>query len=350
MILFSVILACSQQAPTSNEAPSVTVKKEEKKEVPAKAEEKTLDPVALQKLASTVYQPLPAKMPGSDNDTPARIALGKELYFETALSINDTQSCNSCHDITDGKLGVDNEPTSPGAKGERGGRNSPTSVNAGFHIAQFWDGRAADLKAQAKGPILNPIEMGLPSEEAALKKLSGIKNYPEKFAKAFPDSKDALTYDNLAEAIAAFERTLISKDRFDDYLRGDLKALTEQEQRGLKTYIETGCISCHSGSTLGGTGYQKLGVYAPYQPNGKENTDHGKFEVSKSDTDKDMFKVPSLRNIAKTAPYFHDGQVKTLEEAVQIMAKIQLNKDLSKEEVADISAFLGSLTGTLPNQ
>ena len=350
MILFSVLLACSEQAPPPTKGESVAPEKVEKKEETTSTKKAEIDAVALQKLASSVYQPLPEKMPGSENDTPERIALGKELYFETALSINDTQSCNSCHDITDGKLGVDNEPTSPGAKGERGGRNSPTSVNAGFHIAQFWDGRAADLKAQAKGPILNPIEMGLPSEEAALKKLAGIKNYSEKFAKAFPDSEESLTYDNLAEAIAAFERTLISKDRFDDYLRGDLKALTEQEQRGLKTYIETGCISCHSGSTLGGTGYQKLGVYSPYQPNGKENTDHGRFDVSKSETDKDMFKVPSLRNIAKTAPYFHDGQVKTLEEAVQIMAKIQLNKDLSKEEIADVTSFLGSLTGTLPNQ
>ena len=350
MLLISLMLACSDQAKeTKTEEPKTTAKIETKKEK-TNSTQPAFDPISLQKMASTIYQPLPEKMPGAENDTPARIALGKELYFETALSINDTQSCNSCHDITKGRLGVDNEPTSPGAKGERGGRNSPTSVNAGFHIAQFWDGRAADLKAQAKGPILNPIEMGLPSEEVALEKLSAINNYPLKFATAFPEAKEALTYDNMAEAIASFERTLISKDRFDDYLRGDVQALTQQEQKGLKIFVETGCISCHSTPTMGGNGYQKLGVYSPYLPNGKENTDHGRLEVTKSETDKDMFKVPSLRNIAKTAPYFHDGQVQTLEEAVAIMAKIQLNKELSSEQVTDVTAFLNSLTGTLINQ
>ena len=349
-MLFSLLLACGDSTPQEKPQKTTTqIPKQEttKTETP---KEGTFDPVALQKMASAIYQPLPNAMPGAEKDTPAKIALGKELYFETALSINGTQSCNSCHDITNGKMGVDNEPTSPGAKGERGGRNSPTSVNAGFHIAQFWDGRAPDLQAQAKGPILNPIEMGIASETDALNNLRSIKDYPAKFAAVFPEAKDSFTYDNLAEAIAAFERTLISKDRFDDYLKGDLQALSEQEQRGLKTFVETGCISCHSGPTMGGTGYQKLGVYAPYMPNGKENTDHGRMEVSKSESDKDMFKVPSLRNIAKTAPYFHDGQVKTLEEAVEVMAKIQLNKNLSPEAIADITAFLQSLSGTLPNQ
>jgi cytochrome c peroxidase len=349
MFILSLLFACGDQK--SQEEVSKTKTDTPKKEASvSKPTSSTFDPVALQKMASAIYQPLPETMPGTESDTPEKISLGKALYFEKALSINDTQSCNSCHDITNGNMGVDNEPTSPGAKGERGGRNSPTSVNAGFHVAQFWDGRAADLKAQAKGPILNPIEMGLPSEEAAIEKLSIINDYPTKFAKAFPESKEALNYDNLAEAIASFERTLISRDRFDTYLKGDITALTEQEQRGLKAFVDTGCISCHSGSTIGGNNYQKLGVYAPYTPNGKENTDHGRLEVTKSDADKDMFKVPSLRNIEKTAPYFHDGQVQTLEEAVQIMAKIQLNKELSKEQVTDITVFLTSLTGTLPNQ
>lgn len=348
MFIISLLIACNDQAKDNNTTSPTSVAQKKVSPPPKTEKDLSFDPIALQKLASTIYQPLPEKMPGAEFDTPERISLGKELYFETALSINDTQSCNSCHDITNGRLGVDNEPTSPGAKGKRGGRNSPTSVNAGFHVAQFWDGRAADLKAQAKGPILNPIEMGIPSEAAALKKLSGIKNYPEKFVQAFPDSKEAMTYDNLAESIAAFERTLISKDRFDEYLRGNIASLTKQEQRGFKTFVETGCISCHSTPTMGGNGYQKLGVYAPYQPNGKENTDHGRLDVTKSETDKDMFKVPSLRNIAQTGPYFHDGQVQTLEEAVQIMAKIQLNKDISTEQVNDITAFLHSLTGTLP--
>ena len=232
---------------------------------------------------------------------------------------------------------------------ERGDRNSPTSVNAGFHYAQFWDGRADDLKAQAKGPILNPIEMGMPSEEAVIKKLSAMSEYPKLFAAAFSNQKEPLTYDNLAEAIAAFERTLISRDRFDEYLKGKTDALSLQEQKGLKTFIETGCLSCHSGVALGGSELKKLGMFDAYKPNGKDNEDHGRQKVTSAKADADLFNVPSLRNIALTAPYFHDGQVATLDEAGRIMAKIQLNKDLSDTETADIVAFLKALNGKLPN-
>ena len=336
-------LACSgsEDAPKADVA---TANTETKAEAPAKP---AVNPKAeqLQKQASAILGALPDKMPGSENDTPERIALGKKLYFEKALSINDSQSCNSCHDLNNGNMGVDHEPTSPGAKGERGGRNSPTSVNAGFHIAQFWDGRAPDLKAQAKGPILNPGEMAMPDEETVMKKLSGMPEYPKMFRAAFPDQDKVMTYDNLAEAIAAFERTLISKDRFDTFQKGDLAALNEQELRGLESFVSTGCISCHNGATVGGSSYQKVGVVKPYMADDSE--DIGRAAVTGNDAEKFFFKVPSLRNVAKTGPYFHDGQVPTLEEAVSIMAEVQLGKELKKNEVQDIVAFLNTMNGEI---
>ncbi|EPG64200.1 cytochrome-c peroxidase [Leptospira wolffii] len=290
--------------------------------------------------AKRSFGTLPAKMPGSEKDTPERIALGEKLYFEKRLSINDSQSCSSCHNTVGKGAGVDNLPTSPGALGKNGDRNSPTSLNAGFHIVQFWDGRAADLKAQAKGPILNPVEMAMPSEAAVEKKLSEIPEYVELFAKAFPDQEKKITYDNLAEAIAAFERTLVTKDRFDEFQNGNHRALSSEEQKGLETFISTGCISCHYGPLLGGNGFRKLGQEHPY-----ENTvDLGRFAVTKVDADKYFFKVPSLRNIALTAPYFHDGKVATLEDAVKKMAYLQLGKELSAEEVNSIVSFLKALS------
>ena len=329
-------LACSTQETTKTTANTVEATVVEKTQPNPKAQQ-------LQKQASGILGVLPDKMPGSENDTPERIALGKKLYFEKALSINDSQSCNSCHDLNDGNMGVDNEPTSPGAKGERGGRNSPTSVNAGFHIAQFWDGRAPDLKAQAKGPILNPGEMGMPDEETVMTKLSGMPEYPKMFRAAFPTENKVMTYDNLAEAIAAFERTLISKDRFDTFQNGDLTAFNEQELRGLESFISTGCISCHNGPTIGGTSYQKVGVMVAYLPDDAE--DIGRAAITGNDAEKFFFKVPSLRNVAKTGPYFHDGEVPTLKEAVSVMAEIQLGKELKTNEVDDIVAFLNTMSG-----
>jgi len=289
--------------------------------------------------AKNIFAPLPDKMPGSDNDTPELVDLGKKLYFETALSANNTQSCNSCHNVDAG--GVDNLATSPGAFGKNGDRNSPTVYNAGFHFAQFWDGRAADLKEQAKGPILNPVEMAMESEEAVVKKLSKIKEYQQMFKTAYPDIKKPITYDNIAHAIAAFERTLKTTDRFDDYLNGDDSALNDDEKAGLQLYVETGCNSCHSGALLGGNMFQKFGLV-----NKPENlSDMGRFSITNNEADKFFFKVPSLRNIELTAPYYHDGSVATLEEAVKNMAWLQLGKDLNDEQVTSITNFLKALTG-----
>lgn len=298
---------------------------------------------ALRAQAQAFFKPLPATMPGSDNDTPARVALGEKLYFETALSSNGSQSCNSCHQVDGNGAGVDNEPTSPGALGERGGRNSPSSFNAGFHIAQFWDGRAADLKAQAKGPILNPIEMAMPDEAAAEQRLREA-GYQDDFAKAFPNQAEPLSYDNMAEAIAAFERTLITRDRFDEFLKGDDKALSAAEKQGLKTFIGSGCIACHSGATLGGTMYQKMGLVNAYA----NTSDIGRQEVTGKASDRFVFKVPSLRDISRTAPYFHDGSAATLEEAVKQMAWLQLGRSLSDADTASIVTFLEALENTRP--
>ncbi len=293
----------------------------------------------LQLKAKQMLGALPNKMPGSEKDSEALISLGKKLYFEKKLSQNNTQSCNSCHNVEGKAAGVDNLPTSPGAFGKNGDRNSPTVLNAGFHFAQFWDGRAPDLKAQAKGPILNPVEMAMPSEAEVIKRLKEDAEYPALFSKAFPNAQDAVTYDNLAESIAAFERTLISSSRFDDFVKGDHSALSADEQAGLQTFITAGCTSCHSGNLLGGNSYRKLGQVNPY-----ETADLGRFNVTKDPSDKYFFKVPSLRNIALTGPYFHDGKVASLEDAVKKMAYHQLGQTLSETDTNKIVKFLGSLS------
>jgi len=297
-------------------------------------------PAELRSKIGAFFQPLPDKMPGAEKDSAAQIALGKDLYFDKRLSANNSQSCNSCHAVDKNLGGVDNEPTSPGAFGKRGGRNSPTVLNAGFHMAQFWDGRAADLAAQAKGPILNPIEMAMPSEEEVIKKLSAVAEYPKAFAKAFPGDAKPITYDNIAKAIAAFERTLVTHDRFDDFLKGSDAALSADELNGLNTFVSTGCIACHNGALLGANSYQKMGAVNPY-PN---TEDVGRTAVTKSDDDKFKFKVPSLRNVALTAPYFHDGKSPTLEDAVRQMAWLQLGRKLEDSDAKSIATFLSALS------
>lgn len=297
----------------------------------------------LRENAKTTFGTLPAVEKASGARA-KQVALGKKLYFDKRLSVNDQQSCNSCHLLGDGKAGVDNLPTSPGAiKGKKGTRNSPTVLNAKFHIAQFWDGRAKDLVEQAKGPILNPVEMAMPSEKATVKKLSAVKEYPAMFDEAFPKAKvKGVTYNKIAAAIARFEETLVTTDRFDAFLKGDDKALNETEREGLKLFMDTGCTTCHNGNLLGGKMYQKMGLVKPY----KNQKDQGRFEVTKNEADKMMFKVPALRNVALTAPYFHDGQTKTLKEAIKIMADIQLGKQLTDDQVAKIEAFLKALNNT----
>lgn len=294
---------------------------------------------ALQSQAKSIFGTLPAAMKGAENDSPAMISLGEKLYMDKRLSVNDSQSCNSCHNVVEAGPGVDNTQFSPGAiAGKFGGRNAPTVWNAGFQLAQFWDGREADLKAQAKGPILNPVEMAMPSEQAVVDKISAITDYKVAFKAAF-GVDNAISYDNLAHAIAAFERTLITNDRFDQYMNGNGEALNQQEKDGLQAFINTGCTACHSGPTLGGQMYQKLGLVKPYE----NQTDQGRFDLTNNPADKMVFKVPMLRDVARTAPYFHDGKVKSLEEAVTLMAELQLGRNLDKKTVSDIVAFLNSM-------
>ena len=283
------------------------------------------------------FEPLPASIIDKQKNANL-IKLGKMLYLDPRLSINNKISCNSCHGLNN--FGVDNEPTSPGHDGRRGGRNSPTTMNAALHIAQFWDGRARDVEEQALGPILNPIEMGMPDEEAVVKKLSVVKEYKKLFSAAFPNEKQSLNYDNIGVAIGAFERTLLTPSRFDDYLNGDENALTQSEKKGLKMFVRMGCVNCHNGIGIGGNSYKKIGLVTPY-----ETKDMGRFEVTGLESDKKVFKVPSLRNITKTGPYFHDGSVTTLDEAIQIMAKHQIGHHrISHGMLKHMKAFLGSLT------
>lgn len=290
--------------------------------------------------ASSIFGALPNKMPGSDNDSPELIELGKKLYFETKLSVNNTMSCNTCHDINN-LAGVDNKPTSPGALPNTiGTRNTPTVFNAGFQFVQFWDGRAPDLKEQAKGPILNPLEMAMPNEKEVVKVVSSLPEYQDLFKKAYPNEQKPITFDNIANAIAAFERTLVSKSRFDKWITGETTALTDEEKVGLKNFIEVGCITCHTGPLFGGNLYQKMGLVKPYY----NTKDLGRYEVTKQESDKFMFKVPTLRNVELTRPYFHDGSVNTLQEAVKIMADINLGKQLTDEQLKSIITFLKALT------
>ena len=290
--------------------------------------------------ANRYFGPLPDAMPGSESDTPERIALGKKLFFEKRLSINDTQSCATCHRLENGFAGVDNLPTSPGARGEQGVRNSPTVLNSGWQDSQFWDGRAEDLVEQARGPIINPIEMGMPDEQTVEKKIRGIVEYRKEFAHAFPGDEPAISYQNIAEAIAAFERTLITPGRFDDFMRGDADALTEDEKRGLQIFLKVDCKSCHDGILIGGETYEPLGKEHPYE----NQDDQGMYMLTGDENDRMFFKVAPLRNVALTAPYFHDGKIKTLEEAVRKMGKLQLDEDLTDQQVSDITGFLKTLT------
>lgn len=324
------LLACSTDTPPAPEPAPAPVA-----EAPAASPDD-----ALRARAAGILGKLPDTAATPDRPiTAERVALGRQLYFDPRLSKDDSVSCNSCHKLA--AYGVDGEPTSPGVGGSRGGRNSPTVYNAALHMSQFWDGREPDVEAQAIGPILNPIEMAMADEGAVLAKLEAIPAYTEAFDKAFPG--EGLTYRNVGMAIGAFERTLLTPAPFDDWLAGDDDALTSVQKAGFETFVETGCASCHNGPLVGGAQYQKLGLVNPWDA----DDDKGREDVTKKETDRQLFKVPSLRNIHETAPYFHDGSVAELNTAIEKMAHHQLGKTLEPQKVASIQAFLGSLTGPL---
>lgn len=271
----------------------------------------------------------------------AKIELGKMLWFDPRLSLSGKVSCNTCHDLSTN--GADTKPLSIGYAGRKGTVNSPTVFNAEKQIAQFWDGRAKTLAEQATGPITNPLEMAMTLElaEGVIRSIPGYRPY---FEKAF-GSKNP-TFSEIAEALAAFETTLTTPNApFERYLKGDKNALTQQQIDGLKLFRRSGCIRCHSGNLLGGTSFQKVGSVRPYVT---DNSSKGRMDVSGKPWDEMMFKVPTLLNVERTAPYFHDGAVKTLPDAVKKMADIQLDMNLSEKQVEEIVAFLESLNGELP--
>jgi len=290
-----------------------------------------------------MFKPLPEVLPVKAGGPEAeRVALGRMLYYDTRLSKSQTISCNNCHKLD--AYGVDNLPTSVGFKQQHGDRNSPTVYNAAAHFVQFWDGRAKDVEEQAKGPMMNPVEMAMASDKQVAAVLKSMPEYVDAFKKSFPDQKDPVTLDNAGNAIGTFERKLLTPARWDKFLKGDAAALTAQEKAGFNVFYETGCETCHAGALLGANLYQKLGNVKPYP----DTTDPGRFKVTKEDGDTMIFKVPSLRNVAKTAPYFHNGKVATLEDAIAQMADYQLGKKLTTEEIASIATYLQSLTGEIP--
>lgn len=306
------------------------------------------------------WQALPETAPApADNPTTAtKVELGKMLYFDTRFSSTGTMSCFSCHNVMEG--GDDHRPTSIGVHGQVGSRNAPTVWNAAFHSAQFWDGRAPTLEEQAKGPPTNPIEMGMANLDATIGRIRAIPGYKPYFETAFGKG-EVITMDNAAKAIAAYERTLITPNSpYDLYVKGDKKAMTEQQIRGMDTFAKTGCTACHSGPAFSGPANLAMGQGflmkfptfpgSAYDTQYKLSEDLGRYTVTQKDADKNLWRVQTLRNLTYTAPYFHNGSVKSLDEAVRVMAKTQLNKDLSADEVKDIVAFLGALDGPFPQQ
>ena len=303
---------------------------------------------SLQISASGIFQPLPKQADNASNPiTPEKVALGKMLYYDTKLSMKGNNSCNSCHNLS--TFGVDNKSFSIGDDGLPGGRNSPTVLNAALHATKFWDGRAKDVEEQAGMPIMNPVEMHMPSKALVEERLKKEESYKKLFAAAFPNDKNAVSYGNLEKAIGAFERTLMTPSKFDEYLAGKANALTKEEKDGLDLFMKTGCTTCHAGVVLGGQMFQKFGIYGNYWDLTKSaKVDSGRITVTKNASDLYVFKVPSLRNVEKTGPYFHDGSVADLNKAISIMAKSELNKTLSDNEVQSIASFLKTLTGTVP--
>jgi len=274
--------------------------------------------------------------------TEPMISLGRMLYFDTRLSRSQTISCNSCHPLD--RYGADGQPTSAGYQGQRGERNSPTVYNAAAEFVQFWDGRSPSVEDQAKGPLLNPIEMAMPSAEAVVDVLTSMPDYVAAFRRAFPGERNPVTFDHAAQAVGAFERKLVTPSRWDQFLAGDEVVLSAEEKGGFNVFVEEGCSNCHTGLLVGGNAYQRLGVRRLYP----DASDPGRYNVTKSEPDRMFFKIPSLRNVEMTGPYFHKGKVDTLHEAVVQMADYQLGKKISDRRVEAIVTWLKSLTGDIP--
>ncbi len=280
--------------------------------------------------------------PAVDNPpTAEKIALGKALFTDQSLSKSGNLSCASCHDL--GNYGQDGKPKSPVADGATAARNTPTVWNAFRNYAQFWDARAATVEELVLSHVLDPLANGVADEADLVAKVKAKPQHVEAFAKVFAGEAEPVTAKNVSLALGAFQRSLVTKSKFEAFVGGDARALTNEEKLGLKTFMEVGCTQCHMSRLAGGNMIQKLGVYKPYP-----STDTGRMQATKSESDKFLFKVPALLNVEKTAPYYHDGKIATLEEAVNNMAEIQLNRTLKPEETTAIVTFLKTLTGPLP--
>ncbi len=304
------------------------------------------DPLILR--AREAFKPIPIKAPELPGNpaTVDKISLGAMLYFDPRISATHSISCASCHNV--GLGGADNSPTSVGFHGTRGGRNSPTVFNSVFNFAQFWDGRAKDLEEQAGGPMVNPVEMASPKQHIAAQ-LTALPQYRTAFARAFPGDANPVSLVNTQKAIAVFEATLITPNApFDRFLRGDTAAFDANQKAGLALFIDKGCSACHSGVNLGGTMYAKFGVVSPPDAKYRPVSDKGRSAITGNTSDDYFYKVPTLRNIALTAPYFHTGSEQDLAKVVNIMAKTQLGQSLTQAETAQIVAFLNGLTGDQP--
>lgn len=299
-----------------------------------------LSSVALGAITAQASEPIEVIRP-PQNINVGMVELGKKLFFDPRLSKSGFISCNSCHNLSMG--GSDNLPTSIGDKWQQGPINSPTVLNSSLNLAQFWDGRAADLKEQAGGPIANPGEMAF-SHTLAIDVIESIPAYKREFQTVF--GKERLDIDQVTAAIAEFEKTLVTPNsRFDQWLLGNKEALSPKELAGYKLFKESGCVACHNGAAAGGNSFQKMGLVEPYKSNSPAE---GRSAVTGKDADRFNFKVPTLRNVELTYPYFHDGAANTLAEAVDVMARIQLGKNYTKQENEQVVAFLKTLTGDQP--
>ncbi|NKN36713.1 cytochrome-c peroxidase [Agrobacterium sp. a22-2] len=304
-------------------------------------------PADLRATALEIFKPLPSTTPSVANNpiTPEKILLGKALFFDPRISASGVFSCNSCHNLATG--GDDNLETSIGHGWQKGPRNSPTALNAVFNVAQFWDGRAEDLKAQAKGPVQAGVEMANTPDQVVVT-LKSMPQYVEWFKAAFPGDADPVSFDHMAMAIEAFEATLVTPAPFDAYLNGSDDALSDMQKQGLALFIDKGCSSCHAGINVGGEGYFPFGLIEKPGADVLPENDKGRFAVTNTADDSYVFRAAPLRNIALTAPYFHSGKVWNLKQAVGIMGTAQLGEELNEQEVDQIVAFLDSLTGKIP--
>jgi len=342
LLMVALVGSLSACKPSNGDAPATATRTAGVADKPSTAIDPLLD------TARQLFQPIPDKLDKVRDQplTEARIALGKSLFFDPRLSGSHTISCNSCHNL--GTAGADNVVTSTGHGGQKGPRNSPTVYNSMFNAAQFWDGRAPDLKEQAKGPVQNPIEMNNTIERVH-DTLTSMPGYVDAFQAAFPGDKEPVSFENMAVAIEAFEATLNTPgSRFDAFLEGK-GPLNELERKGLSLFIDTGCAACHSGMSIGGQAYFAFGAVKRPASSVLPADDKGRAAITKDAADDFVFRAAPLRNVALTAPYFHSGQVWELEEAIRVMAESQLGATLPDADVGAIAAFLRTLNGKAPH-